>query len=110
MQERGIHASERLEVRRLFPHPLPLFIMTIVTLLTVFGPDEDFFDVRYPLGRSLGLAFLGNRPFVIESIAGDHEKDEQPSQQSLCLTHTRLVPLATDKMEIDTPTDRIAGI
>src|SRR5512146_541557 len=110
MQERGIHAAKRLEVRRLFPHALPLFIMAIVTLLAVFGPHEDLFDLRYPVGRSLGLAFLRNRPFVKEGIAGDHEKDEQPSQQSVCLTHMRLVPLAADKMEIDAPTDRIAGV
>src|SRR5512147_3343919 len=110
MQERGIHAAERLKVRRLFPHALPLFIMAVVTLLAVFGPDEDLFDLRHPFGRSLRFAFLRNRPFVVEAVDGDYEKDEQPSQQSVCLTHIRLVPLAPDKMEIDAPPDWITGI
>ncbi len=55
VQKSRIHPAEGLQVRRLFSDAFPLFIMTIVTLLTLFRTDEHLFDFGNPIGRwSLG--------------------------------------------------------
>lgn len=72
MQQRGIDPTERLEVGRLLAHALPLFIVTIMALLTFLRANEDLFDFGHPVSLGLAIGLLGDGPFV--------ERDRQYGQ------------------------------
>ena len=62
VQQGRVHAAEGLEVRRLLPRAFPFFIMAVVTLLALFGTDEDLLDLIDPLFRALAVGLLRHRP------------------------------------------------
>jgi hypothetical protein len=76
VQEGDIHTAKRLQIRRLLSGTLPLFVMTLMTLLAVFRTNEDFLDFRHPLRRRLHSRFFSNRPVAMLTAQTDEEANE----------------------------------
>jgi hypothetical protein len=73
MQERRIHPAEGLEVRSLFPRPLPFFIVAVVALLAIFRSDEDFLNLGNPIIGRLSVGLLGNGSIVKQPDQADRQ-------------------------------------
>ena len=86
MQERRINPTEGFEVRRLFAHAFPLFIVPIVALLAVFRSNEDFFNFRRPVGRSLSLCPLCDGAVIIQAGDTHNEYEKEACGNLLCGT------------------------
>ena len=71
MQERRIDPAEGLQIRRLLAHAFPLFIVPVMALFAVFRSDEDFFDFRHPVGRSLTSVFCAMARLMIQADNAD---------------------------------------
>ena len=50
--------------------------MAVVTLLALFGSNEDLFDFLDPIGGRLSIGLLRNGPFMKESRDGERQQDE----------------------------------
>jgi hypothetical protein len=85
MQERRIDPAEGLEVRRLFTHTFPLFIVPIMALLAVFRSNEDLFNFLHPVGLSLSLCLLRNGAAMIQAGDTHDEYEEKASGNLLCV-------------------------
>src|SRR5215467_15208685 len=88
MQERGIHASERFQIRGLFTRALPFFIMAVVTLLAFFGSNEYLFDLLNPIRLPLAIDFLRNGSFMIDAIETDEQKEQDSCGDASSDSHT----------------------
>ena len=66
MEERRIDPPEGLEIGRLLPHPLPFFIMPVMTLLTALRPDEDVLDLLDPCQGIFAVTPLSSRTVVVQ--------------------------------------------
>jgi hypothetical protein len=75
MHERRIDSAKRFEIRRLFSHAFPLFIVPIVALLTVFRSNEDLFNLCHPVGLSLCL--LRNGRTMIQADVPCEKQEEE---------------------------------
>src|SRR6185436_9949565 len=83
MQQRSIHPAKSFEVRRLLARSFPFFIVSIMTLLTIFRPNKDCLNFLHPVTRSLNRCLLPSD--LAEGQAdGCHDKHEGQASDSWC--------------------------
>src|SRR5581483_3975585 len=90
VEQSGIDAAERLEIGRLLAHAFPFFVMPVVALLAVLGPDEHLFDLRHPIVAPGGaVRFLRHRP-VVPKYDRERRYRDQPDQNQRRPPHQSL--------------------